>query len=105
MAIWRTTPPKESDFPIWVISNPNSNDSNEVVLIRDSNGLEGLEDQLIWAHADVPSPLPDHIHARFQELCDSSVSDHWCSSDWFREGFKYAQSVSDSKCGCSCGQG
>ena len=90
MKIWRTSTPLPHDYPIWAYIGDNP---EEVVLLRYPE--EYLIQGTVWTRADIPPPpteidSKDQVDIKFQELADDSISDYWCSSDWFRAGYNHA---------------
>ena len=107
MAIWRTSPPNPSDFPIWAYHISEAGSIDELKLYRSLDDLMVGDGSIVWstvAYQDLPIDLVS-ISAAFQQLADSDESTGWSSSDWFRAGVYYASTLkTDNKTECGCSQ-
>lgn len=90
MSIWKTSIPTARDYPIWAFTDSDI----EVVLIRSPEPGDASE-PITWCRADVPPPPKDHIRRKYEVLADSSVSEVWCSYDWFKAGCNYGKHSRD----------
>ena len=106
MAIWRSSPPNPSDFPIWAIHLDNGS-PDKLKLYRSLDDLMVGDGTMVWTAVGNQLPLehvPADIAQAFQELANKVDHTDWSSSDWFIAGFNYAMSINgDGTHDCECG--
>lgn len=83
MSIWRTNPPRDSDYPIWAYTGQSEN----VVFIRSANDQEPGYDIEAWCEADVPTPPYDPVREAYAYL-ERPNTTMWSAYEWFRAGYQ-----------------
>ena len=109
MAIWRTSPPNPSDFPIWAYTLQETGTLDELKLYKSLDDLMLGDGMIIWTSVGNQVPVdvvPTDIAGAFQQLANGDDTVGWSSSDWFIAGYNYALSLKEDDTGeCGCGQG
>ena len=80
MSIWRSTPPRKEDFPIWVLLYSEE----EPTYCETIGDFPIGNDPVTWKQAG------NIVGDEFQRLANSDISTNWRSSDWFKAGYEYA---------------
>ena len=108
MAIWRTSPPNPSDFPIWAYTLSDSGTLDKLRLYESLGELMVDDKPLVWTTVQVPLPpvgsTPQSVIDEFQRLADDPDTSEWSSSDWFIAGYNQATGLNDDSNSCGCSQ-